>query len=86
MDRNQNDEIVFSVKQGLITPISTETTESFKLLIVDANNYEVNYIKSALTITMFEGLRIEQIEVKPDVLTVGATANHEVIFETPVPF
>ena len=77
---------MFSIKQGLITPISTETTESFKLSIVDANGYEVNYIKRALTVTMFEGLGIGKIEVKPDVLTVGATSNHEVIFETPVPF
>jgi hypothetical protein len=35
---------------------------------------------------MFEGLGIGKIEVKPDVLTVGAISNHEVIFETPVPF
>lgn len=48
----KNDELIFSIKRGLVTPISTETTDTFKMYIYDSMGYEINFIREALAITM----------------------------------
>lgn len=80
------DEIVFNIKRGLKTPISTETSASFRVTIYDSAGYEVNFVKSALAITMLQGLRIEDIAVTTDSNVVGSKSFHNITFETPVPF
>ena len=48
----KNSEVIFMIKRGLVTPISTETTDSFKIFIYDSMGYEVNFIREALSMTM----------------------------------
>ena len=48
----RNDEIVFQIARGLVTPISTETTDSFVIKIFDSQGYLINFIEEALTVTM----------------------------------
>jgi hypothetical protein len=55
----------------LFTPISTETTESFKILIADKDNYRVNFVNEALTITMRQGKMMSKVAVLPDSTRVG---------------
>jgi hypothetical protein len=69
-----------------VTPISTETSESFKITIYDSNNFAINFVSSALTLTMQDGLQIGTITVAPSSIIVGANSTHNITFQTPVPF
>ena len=68
---NENDEMIFKVTKGLKTPISTETSSTFKVIIYDKDGFEINYVVKALTITMRDGRDIGPIDVIPGSEMVG---------------
>ena len=59
LGKKDNDEIMIQIRRGLVTPISTETTDSFKVFVFDKNSYLVNFITEALTMTVSDGTPIE---------------------------
>jgi hypothetical protein len=59
LGKKDNDEILIQIRRGLVTPISTETTDSFKVFVFDKNGYLVNFITEALTMTVSDGTPIE---------------------------
>lgn len=77
--------LTVKIQRGLLTPISTETSSSFLITIYDSNGFEINYVRTALTVTMQEGIPIIQLSVTPDSFVVGATSMHTVNFTSPVP-
>jgi hypothetical protein len=81
----RNDEMVFEIKRGIVTPISTETTDSFKIYVQDSEGYMINYITEALTITMLHGKEIETVKVEPTSYRVGDQADYTIEFITTVP-
>lgn len=58
----------FSIKieEGLITPLSVRSSESFRVVITDAEDHEINYVNTALTLTMKQGK-----DVGPNFVEVG---------------
>ena len=83
--RRAKDVFTFNIARGLLTPISTETSSSFQIIIYDSKGYKINYVKTALTVTMQQGIPIPTIAIAPDSLVVGATSTHTVNFTSPVP-
>lgn len=81
----RNEDIKMWIQRGLFTPLSTETTDSFKILITDKNGYRVNFVNEALTITMRQGKMMSKVAILPDSTRVGDQADYLVSFETPVP-
>ena len=60
-----NDEVIFKITKGLKTPISTETSSTFTVVIEDKNGYEINFVRKSLSITMRNGRDIGPIDVMP---------------------
>lgn len=81
----RNDEMSFEIRKGMMTPISTETTDSFEIYIYDSNGFLINFVKEALTITMLKGKQIETVLVTPTSYRVGDSAQYDLVFITPVP-
>ena len=79
-----SDQIAFSIREGLLTPESTETSDSFVVTIHDQAGYKVNFVETSMTVTMREGHPIEHFFVQPDILTVGESSFHKISLETPV--
>ena len=80
-----NDELIFKVSKGLKTPISTETSSTFQVVIKDKDGYEINYVRRALSITMRDGLDIGPIDVVAASGSVGDKTVHTIDFSSPVP-
>ena len=71
-------EMDFSLKigKGLITPISKETSDTFKVIITDAEGHEINYVDNSLSLTMAVGKDIFPIDLKVDSDRVGDKTAH----------
>lgn len=69
----------------LRTPLTTESTSSFKILTKDAAARIVNFVLSDLRVTMLRGKHIPTLAVKASNYVVGASASHTFSFATPVP-
>jgi len=81
----RDEKMIFEIGQGIVTPISSETTDSFEIVIYDANGYVINFVTEALTITMRDGKRIENVEIVPSSYIVGEEADYTIAFISPVP-
>jgi len=79
------EEFSFKISKGLLTPISTQTSSTFKLELTDSEGYKINYIEKALTITMRDGKDVGPLEIEAGNYTVGEKSYHMVTFTTPVP-
>lgn len=69
----------------LRTPLTTESSGSFKIFTKDSKGRIVNYVITDLLITMLKGKHIPSLEVRASNYIVGATAAHSFSFATPVP-
>ena len=78
-------QFVLQITEGLKTPISVQTSRTFRTKITDGNLNEINYVDSALTITMKEGADVGFQDLVIDNYDVGATNIHELSFITPTP-
>ena len=83
LDRYQ--EFILEIDNGLLTPISVESSDTFKVRITDAELYEINYVEEALTITMKQGQDIGPLQLEVADPTVGSRTSHTLTFEAPVP-
>lgn len=81
----QQDDFAIQISTGVITPISTKTSGTFIIQVLDSLEREINYVKSALTLTMKSGIDIGNVELSSDSYVVGALTNHTLTFTTPVP-
>ncbi len=75
----------FSIKEGLYTPLSMKTSDTFKVNITDAEGRQINYVVSALSLTMKQGKDVGPLTVAVSDLVVGNEATQTVSFETPAP-
>ena len=80
LGKKDNDEILVQIRRGFVTPISTETTDSFKVFVYDRMGYLVNFITEALTMTVSDGTPIETINVVPESYRVGNATRHTLQF------
>ena len=77
-------DLKFSIEQ-LRTPLTTKTSDSFKLYVKDKNGYIVNYIDTDMRATMLKGKYIEAAKVSSSSPRVGDIADHTVSFDSVVP-
>lgn len=48
----QQSEFSINLAVGIISPISTQTSDTFVIKVTDSQNREINYFNQALTVTM----------------------------------
>jgi len=53
--------------------------------VLDKEEREINFVKSALTLTMKKGIDIGPLDLVSESYLVGALTNHTLSFTTPVP-
>ena len=78
-------QIEIEIGRGLRTPVSVKTTETFVVIITDADEHEINYVNKTLTVTMQRGKDIGTIELDVGSEVVGALTDHNILFKSPVP-
>ena len=83
--KEQKGLFVFKIMKGIRTPISKETTQTFKFLLTDKDNLRINYNENPLFITILEGITINYAKVEPSSDVVGDINKHKVSFRTPTP-
>ena len=71
------------VRRGLLTPISLRTSDSFVVTITDLMEHEINYSRTALSVTMKEGKEIERKNLRVSNDQVGEPSFHEIVFYPP---
>jgi len=76
---------VFKVEKGIRTPISKETTQTFKFLLTNDQNMRINYNENPLFVTILNSKTISYLKVIPSSLTVGEINKHMIKFTTPTP-
>lgn len=82
---NADETIEFVLNKGLRTPISIQTTDSFKIRITDKNGFIINYVYESVFITMQIGSNIGQLTVVPSEVVTGSMSEHSISFKAPVP-
>lgn len=70
---------------GIRTPLTTKSSDSFKIYTRDKEGRRVNYIERDLFITMQEGKQFKNFNVTSDSYVVGNVTNHIFQFISPVP-
>ena len=78
-------EFELTIERGLFTPLSMKTSDSFKVIITDSQGHEINYVLTALSLTMKQGKDIGENYVSVSSDIVGAFASHDIIFYSPTP-
>ena len=48
-------EISLTIQEGMYTPLSMKTSDSFEVSITDENLNEINFVRQALSVTMRRG-------------------------------
>jgi hypothetical protein len=81
----QQDDFAIAISTGVITPISVKTSGTFIIQVLDSQEREINYVRSALTLTMKQGIDVGPLDLVSDSYQVGAFTNHTLTFTTPVP-
>jgi hypothetical protein len=56
--RERRGMFVFKIEKGIRTPISKETTQTFKLLLADKDNRRININENPLFVTILKGKTI----------------------------
>ena len=74
-----------ALHQGMYTPLSMKTTESFQVVITDKDGHEINYIRRALALTMKNGKDVGAIQLTTGSERVGDYTHHEISFLAPAP-
>ena len=80
----KDSDLKFSVSR-LRTPLTTKSSESFKLYIKDKDGYLINYIITDMRATMLLGKFMKTVGVSSSSPRVGDRAGHTVYFDTVVP-
>lgn len=73
------------IEAGLRTPISTKTSETFKVIVYDKDLHEINYVEQAMSLTMKVGKDIGIINLDTINGIVGGFTEHSLTFVTPAP-
>ena len=68
-----------------MTPVSSQTSSTFKFYSMDSAGNIIDKIESDLTVTMLTGRLITSMSASSASLVVGATTTHTLQFTTPVP-
>lgn len=76
---------VFKIEKGIRTPISKETTQTFKFLLSAKNNARINFNENPLFVTILNGKTINYLKATPSSLVVGEINKHAIKFKTPTP-
>ena len=78
-------DFILKIGKGLITPISKETSDTFKVIITDSELHEINFVDNSLSLTMAVGKDIFPMSLDVDSDRVGDKTAHEISFKTPAP-
>jgi hypothetical protein len=83
--RERRGMFVFKIEKGIRTPISKETTQTFKLLLADKDNRRINFNENPLFVTILNSKTIRYVKAIPSSMTVGKINKHTIRFKTPTP-
>lgn len=82
---DREDEFKLQITEGLYTPLSMKTSDTFQMVITDKDGHEINYVRLALTLTMKQGKDVGPLQVEVGSGLVGHDTWNEVTFLAPAP-